>query len=258
MADGKFHAIVLAGDRGADDPLAGALGVKRKALLPLNGKPMLAYVLDALEGSKNISQISVIANDIESLIAGLDKMDHVSFEEGAHSPVSSVIKAIKGKEKPLFVLTADNPLITSSAIDDFCTVSLTSDADITVGFATKSAVLKSFPQANRTFIRLKGEGYTGCNMFALLTEKSGKALTFWLGIESERKKAWKLIAAFGLLNLLKTLCGMMTIENAMISAGKVIGASPKAIIVDDPSLSMDVDKPIHVGQVEKLIIERQG
>lgn len=257
MEDVKFHAVVLAGDRGADDPLAGALGVKRKALLPLNGKPMLAYVLEALEGSKNISKISVIANDVESLIAEFGNTAHVSFEEGAHSPVSSVIKAAKGKEKPVFVLTADNPLITSSAIDDFCTLSTKSDADITVGFATKSAVLKSFPQANRTFIRLKGEGYTGCNMFALLTANSDHALNFWLGIESERKKAWKLVAAFGWFNLIKTLCGMMSLDNAMVSAGKVIGAIPKAIILEDPALSMDVDKPIHVDQVEKLLVGRQ-
>jgi GTP:adenosylcobinamide-phosphate guanylyltransferase len=253
MADKKFHAIVLAGDRGADDPLAGALGVKRKALLPLNGKPMLSYVLAAVKGSDNISNVSVVANDVESLKAGLGGVEGISFEEGAHSPVSSVIKAVQGKGKPILIVTADNPLITITAIDEFCLASLAQGVDITVGFATKSSVLKAFPKANRTFIRLRGESYTGCNMFALTTDNSMKALDFWLGIEAERKKAWKLIAAFGWFNLIKTLCGIMSLDKAMISAGKVIGAETKAIILTDPALSMDVDKPVHVGQVEELL-----
>ena len=50
----------------------------------------------------------------------------------------------------------------------------------------------------------------------------------------------------------------MSLDQAMVSAGKVIGAIPKAIIVDDPALSMDVDKPVHIDQVEQLLIKRQN
>ena len=45
--------LILAGQReGVVDPLCEAAGVERKAIIPINGKPMIDYVLDALTSAK--------------------------------------------------------------------------------------------------------------------------------------------------------------------------------------------------------------
>ena len=49
-----FTALVLAGDRGPDDPVAQATGAGCKALSPVGGTPMLLRVLDALSQSEEI------------------------------------------------------------------------------------------------------------------------------------------------------------------------------------------------------------
>jgi GTP:adenosylcobinamide-phosphate guanylyltransferase len=44
-----FTAVVLAGDRGSEDPVARAAGVRSKSLTPVGGRPMVLRVIDALE-----------------------------------------------------------------------------------------------------------------------------------------------------------------------------------------------------------------
>ena len=46
-----FSAIILAADRGPDDPVTQAAGVSCKALTPVGGIPMVLRVLNALEES---------------------------------------------------------------------------------------------------------------------------------------------------------------------------------------------------------------
>ena len=43
-----MNALILAGSRGPDDPMARAAGVSHKALLPVAGVPMLLRVVEAL------------------------------------------------------------------------------------------------------------------------------------------------------------------------------------------------------------------
>ena len=57
-------AVVSAGwTPSEDDPLAEYTQGKSKALIPIAGKPMIAYVVDALAGSRYIQHIVVVALD---------------------------------------------------------------------------------------------------------------------------------------------------------------------------------------------------
>src|SRR5262245_54644476 len=115
-----FHTVLLAGDR-PGDALAQISPGGRKAFLPLNGRPMIVYVLDMLLSSRDIGPITIVANtvsdfsanrDLADLIASRGAADRVSFEEGANSPASSVVKIAEkiGDQAAVLVTTADNPL----------------------------------------------------------------------------------------------------------------------------------------------------
>ncbi len=260
VSDLSYNLIVLAGDRGANDPLAGALGVPRKGLLPLLKRPMLSYVLEAGQKAKNIHQIYVVANDVDSIKAGLPSNvssdQAFQFIEGANSPVQTVQKVLQDIEMPALLVTADNPLLTSETLDDFIEESSSLDGDLAVGFAAKSDVLRDFPDAKRTFIKLGVEGYTGTNMFALKNDNVFHVLGFWRGIEQQRKKALKLVWAFGFWNLIKVLLGFTNLEKAMQDASRVLRAKVQAIVVKDTALSMDVDKVADIAPVERVLAER--
>lgn len=255
---GRVNLIILAGDRGAGDPLAGALGVARKALLPIADQPMVCHVLRAALNAANVDHIYVVANDVASIKAGLPEQpnEKTHFVEGASTPVMTVQEVLQDMALPAVLITADNPLLTGPALDAFIQQSRDTDGDMTVAFAAKSDVLREFPDASRTFIKLGVEGYTGCNMFYFNRDTVFNVLGFWRQVERERKKAIKLIAAFGVWNLMKVLLGFTDITRAMQDASRVLKADVRAIIVSDPALSMDVDKPAHIPQVEAVLRSR--
>ncbi len=67
----KFCAVILAGDRGAEDPVARAAGLSRKCLVPVAGVPMLVRVVAALTASPWIGDIAVVIEEPE-LLQGLE------------------------------------------------------------------------------------------------------------------------------------------------------------------------------------------
>jgi len=48
----RFNAIVLAADRGPNDPVAAAAGVAAKCLTPISDSPMAVRVVRALQKSQ--------------------------------------------------------------------------------------------------------------------------------------------------------------------------------------------------------------
>ena len=259
---GHFTALILAGDRAADDPLAGAFA-GRKALLDMNGRPMIDYVLDAVEGAETVGDVYVIANQVKDIEQGLIKagrnVKRTRFLEGGASPVNSVLKTIKTLKPafPVLVLTADNPLLNADVINDFCRKAERTDgADIAVALAQMSRLKSEFPAARRTFIKLKGEGYSGCNLFALMTPTALNAARFWLKVESDRKKSFSMIASFGFGTLLRVVTRTITLDEALIKASRALGAVVRAVMVDEVRVAIDVDKPEQAEQVRKILKEK--
>jgi GTP:adenosylcobinamide-phosphate guanylyltransferase len=253
----KIPAILLAGDRGPTDPVAAAVGLNRKALVPVNGVPMLARVIGTLRDSGAVERILVVANAchelktdpaVQEAAAGGD----VEFLEGAQSPATSILKILEPYSGlfPVLIATADNPLLRPEVVADFVARSGEVDCDATLGVAAMTAVKKHFPDASRTFIRLRGEGYSGCNLFCLKHERALAAVQFWTELEKDRKKALRFVAAFGLGTMFRVLFRSIGLEAAVARASRVIGIDARPLVLDAAEAAMDVDKPEHLVMVE--------
>ena len=265
MTQDRYTALILAGDRGPDDPVALAAGVKRKALAEVAGQPMLAYVIAAVAASQAVGRILIVANQIEdirgwALSSAYAERPDITYLEGAGSPVASVEKVLKetATRLPLLVVGADNPLMQAADIDAFLAAAEASEGTgILAALAAESRFRELFPTAPRTFIRLGKEAYSGCNMFALKTPDIGAALRFWKKIEGERKKALRLVAAFGLWSLVRVLFGWMDLERAFERISEVLGVSVRPYLADNPLLAMDVDAPAHLAIVDEWLTKKE-
>ena len=61
--DLPFTALVLAGSRGPDDPVARAGGVAHKCLLPIAGVPMAVRVVETLATCPSVGRIALALED---------------------------------------------------------------------------------------------------------------------------------------------------------------------------------------------------
>jgi GTP:adenosylcobinamide-phosphate guanylyltransferase len=249
-------AVVLAGSRPGSDPLAAAFGTDLKALVPVGGKPMVRWPVEALLASERFSQVRVLAQEPERIGEGLPAHPKLVVERSASSIAATLEQLCfdPSVQWPLFVTTADHVLLDDGMIDEFC--DLGELADIAIGVVERDNLMARLPQSRRTWIPFRAGAYSGANMFLLSGPKALPALEFWRSIEQERKKAWSLLWAFGPVNLIGAALRLRTIHESVDRIGRRFGANVEAIDLSDPLAAVDVDKLSDHGLVETLLAER--
>jgi len=80
VAETRFAAVVLAADRGRNDPVAAAAGVAAKCLTPIAGTPMVMRVVRALRQSGRIDDILLCGPDART-VEGSPRIGQVTKDE---------------------------------------------------------------------------------------------------------------------------------------------------------------------------------
>lgn len=259
------HALVLAGSRGPTDPVASAKGLPHKALVPVDGIPMLERVLGALFSTPDIEHV-VLSADTALVEHGFGPIVTAQIEAGLitiapprASPSESVASVLDEMSEddglPLLVTTADHPLLTTAMVEHFCNAA-SDQSDIVVGLAEADMVRQHYPDAIRTFFRFKGQGYSGCNLFLVNTPNAHRVVDFWREMERHRKRPWRLVAAVGLTALLRFIIGQLSLEDALRHLSMRTGATIDMVAMPFAEAAIDVDKPGDLDLAETILRAR--
>lgn len=247
---------MLAAGRGPDDPMAKAYGVTHKCLVAVGGKPMLARVVETLLASPAIGPIAISIENAAVAEAALgDLKDKVSIIPSRASAPASVRPALE-QGTPLFVTTADHPLLTVEMIAHFLGEAAKDNADLAVGLATAQTILAAYPDARRTFIPLGRTRVSGCNLFALNTPRAIAAIDFWQSLEQMRKKPMKLIGAFGVAAIARFVLGGFDLDSAFRAASRRLGLKARPVLMPFADAAVDVDKPADKELAETILARR--
>jgi CTP:molybdopterin cytidylyltransferase MocA len=256
------NALILAGSRGPDDPMAKAANVSHKALLPVAGVPMLLRVAEALRATAGIARIYVCIEDprVVFQVPGLEALHRARILEtvpAAESPAASVAVALRRIEltEPLLVTTADHPLLTPAILQRFIDTA-PKDCDLAVALAPADVVAAAYPGAIRTFYRLGGRRFSGCNLFLVRSSKVARAAEFWRRLERHRKRPLRLIWEIGPFALVKVLLGIMNAQQAFAYLSRKAGAIIRHVELPVADAAVDVDKPADLELVERIFASR--
>jgi GTP:adenosylcobinamide-phosphate guanylyltransferase len=189
-----MDAIVTAGGLcGPDDPLFAATGVSKKALIPLAGRPMVAWIVDALHHASHIDHIVVIGLDEgEVEFGGIP----VSLRPNRGNLVDNilagveVLQAINPGGGKFTLSSSDIPLITPEIVDGFIEDCLKVDADVYYTVVDKETMERRFPGSNRSFIPLKGGSYAGGDLFLIDLKAVQLNLELLRDLTDSRKNYW--------------------------------------------------------------------
>jgi len=259
----NFTAIVLAADRGPDDPVAGAAGARCKSMAPIDGIPMVLRVLDALSASTQIGarilcgpQQSIV--EAEPDLGARIKSGKVKWMENLQTPSTSAFQALQSvpEQTPVLVTTADHAMLSAAIVDFFCTRARETDCDVVVGVARHDVVTKAYPRTLRTATRLQDGSYCGCNLFAFLTPRARLAADFWRQVESQRKKPLRVIRVLGIIAVLRYLLGRLSLPEALDRMSGRLGFKAGAVVIPFPEAAIDVDSVRDWQLVEEIVANR--
>ncbi len=261
---GKFTAVVLAGDRGPQDPVALAAGVSSKALVPIAGRRMILRVLDALEAASTIDSCLVCGSSSRLLaqepeLAKRISAGSVRWLENEPSPSLSALAALNALsvERPVLLTTADHALLTPQMVEQFCAGAVETGCDVVAGLAPAELVKNAFPGSRRTVTRLRGGSYCGCNLFAFLTPRGRRAPLFWRRIEEQRKSPLKIVRTLGLTAVLRYFFGLLTLEEGLARLSAAMDARAGAVWLPEAEAAVDVDSIADRQLAEEILTARQ-
>lgn len=245
--------LILAGQReGVIDPLCVEAGVERKAMIPINGKPMIDYVLDAL---------SAINLQKPFYVSGFDAGYDTRLEQSpsALGPAGSAHAALsEGISFPCLMTTCDHPLLTQDMLDVFISGAQESGADFCVGFTEKSVIQPAYPNVKRTYWNFSDTPVSGCNLFYIANEKGLAVIEFWKQAQHLRKQPVKLARTIAWGLLFKYLLGRLTLTEAFVYVSKRLNITAAPILIPIAEAAIDVDKLSDKTLVERILNERHA
>ncbi|MDK2805996.1 MAG: hypothetical protein PWQ94_1160 [Thermoanaerobacterium sp.] len=239
-----MNALILAGSTG-DEKLP------EKALIKIKGRYMISYVIDALRGSGKVEKIAVIG-DKEKLkcIDGID----ILIEQGS-SIIENVVKGIEPfkNDRRVLILTCDIPMLTKEAVIDFIEQSESYNADLCYPIVKREDNERKFPDAKRTYAKIKEGTFTGGNIFYLNPKIIDACIEAAKQFIAFRKKPWKLGQLLGFKILILFAFGRVTISQLERKVSELFNINAKAVISRYPEIGNDVDKDEDVEMANKYI-----
>jgi GTP:adenosylcobinamide-phosphate guanylyltransferase len=266
-----IHAVIPAGKSiGTQrDPLLeyvsaqGTGEVENKVLIPIAGREMIHYVAEAVAGSSRVGRMAIVGLSPEEF-GFTGPVEYVPARGGIFDNIAAGIDhlladtdAFPGQEDPaatlILVVSADMPLLTTEMVDYFIDACLPVDADIYYSVVERSVMEGRFPDAGRTFVRLRDGSFAGGDLLMLRPSVIQTNRQLYRELSASRKSAWQMVRLLGLGMIVRFLTRSLTVAQAEKKVSQTLGCRGKAIISPYAELGMDVDKPHQLDMVCRLL-----
>ncbi|MCB2065128.1 MAG: nucleotidyltransferase family protein [Erythrobacter sp.] len=256
--------VMAASRRGVDDPVAKIQGLSHKCLVEIDGQVMLERVLEALVDSSCFNTIHVSVDHIDILtatprMAGWVDEGRVVFVQAHGNLADSVLKALDHipEALPLVITTGDNALHTPEIIRDFVRDAHASQADAVVGMTRESVVLREYANSGLAFHRLKDDGFSSCNLYALKTPNATKAVQIFEGGGQFGKRHMRILKAFGLWPFVIYKLKLKDFDGLLASISKRLKVKVDTSWLEYPWGPIDVDHEHSFNLTEATLIKRR-
>lgn len=241
--------VLLAGgrDRG---PLAEATGQPIRGLIPIHGKPMIRYVLDAVQAAPSAGQVAAVGPEalkvaipeIPLLPEGADLLANILTGLSAHAT-----------EGPVLLVTTDIPFLTPAAVEDFLRQGRELGADVCYPIIAQSFCEGRYGEMRRTYARLREGRFTGGNMMLVRAGFFRRMEPLVSEAYASRKKPLRLARKVGMGLLVRLVLGRLAIAQVEARVGRILGGSVRAVLTEHPEIGADVDKPEDLRLAEELL-----
>jgi len=241
-----MDALVVAGGvPGPDDPLYPLTQGRPKALLGLEGRPMVQWVLDALEGAQRVEHVVLVGPGPED---GLHLGAASAFVPDQGAMIANVraglqaVRQLNPAATHILLASGDIPSITPEMVDWRVQTVEASDADIDYAVVDRQVMDEVFPGSRRSFTHVKDAEVCGGDLNGLRVTVAAED-GLWNALYAARKNALKQAALVGFDVLFLGAIRQLSLEDAEQRVGRHLGLKTHITRCPYAEVGMDVDKP---------------
>jgi len=243
-----MDAILLAGGVPApDSPLYSYTKGKNKATLEIGGKPMLQWVIEALEGSSSIERVVIVgceeyqdkiklSKPVLFIPAGGDII--TNFQLGADA-----ILQINPEADSVAIVSSDIPMLSPESIDWVINKSLESDCDLYYCVIDQKVMEAQYPESGRSYTQLKDINVCGGDLSIVKLSLYTSNPQFWGKLFRARKSSFRQAALIGIDILLLLALRRLTFNEIVHKVTRRLNIKGQGLICPYAELGMDIDKP---------------
>lgn len=229
-------AVVLAGGSAK-----GLAEVPAKGLVPINGRPMVEYVVEALRRCPDIENVCVVMPVVHALKQDGEHVKVVVASGNLPEVAKAGIDCLGAKNKVL-VLSADIPLLTPEAVSDFLRRCREKDAELYYPIVRYGESEKRFPEVKRTYAKLREGRFTGGNIGLVEAGFVSKNMAFINQIYDLRKRPAKIIGVFGYWFLIRFALGWLSVSQLEKRISQITNTRCVTVVTPFIEIGVDVDK----------------
>jgi GTP:adenosylcobinamide-phosphate guanylyltransferase len=246
-----IDAVVLAG--GPPDAVSALQDVPNKAFVEIEGITLVERVLRALSDSSHIASICVVAppamHDSPALaLASQRRPDGPRITDSLRNGLAG----LPGGDS-VAIVTSDLPVLTPAAVDDFVDRVLSIDPDAGYGCIERRTHEARYPTIPHTWARLRDGTYCGAGLASLKPRALPALEHFIERLGAARKRPVQLASLFGWDVLARFAFGRLTIAQAEQRAGRILGATVRAIVSPYADAGVNVDRAGDVALARELL-----
>ena len=245
-----ISALILAGSSTPEkDRLVEYTRGGPKALIPIAGEPMIAYVIRALSGSRYIRHMVVVGFEKPLDIDSPVPIDYIPAPGAMVDNFLAGMQYIADQWPETVAIvgsSSDIPLITAPMVDEFIASCLRSDYDLYYNVVERSVMEGRFPTSERSYVRLREGSFAGGDLSMLRPAAMQANLELVRALAGERKSVQHQARLIGWRTLALLLLRRLSIPRAEARVSQVLGIRGRLVICPHPEIGMDVDKPFQL------------
>lgn len=232
-----------------------------KVMLDVCGKPMIQWVLDALQGSQLVDHVIVVGLPED---CGVSCPKIRAYLPNQPSMISNIVQGtLKAMElnpagEHVLLVSADVPAITPEMVDWIVRTAQETSDDLYYHVIERSVMEKRYPGSKRSYTRLKDVEVCGGDVNVIRAAIVRQNAQIWEDLTASRKNVFKQAAVIGYDTLILLLLRQVTLQQAVERVARRLQLRGRAVLAPYAEIGMDVDKPFQYDLVCADLAARAG
>jgi GTP:adenosylcobinamide-phosphate guanylyltransferase len=251
----RYDGLVIAGGTIEAPAFRRAVGVARKAEIPLLGRPLVEWVVEGLRSAPSICRIVVVGAPEIATASLRDAVDAV-VPEGA-SGVENLMRGLEAlpDAESVLMVSGDLPLIYRESLEEL--LANAPAADVVFPIVERGDVLRAFPSRRWVFAHAAGSGdFTGGALLLFRPDVLQHRREWAERLFAARRSLFELVRMWGVGLTLRYLLRLLTLAEAEQRVSEVLVLRARAYCSRYPELALDVDKVSDLPLCEAWLRER--